>query len=73
MNSLFPDFSAVPRRFFLDMNSFYCSVEQQEVEALRGKPTIVVPVMTTHTCAIAASYCHRRVYNFQNAEVKVST
>ena len=56
MNSLFPDFSAVPRRFFLDMNSFYCSVEQQEVEALRGKPTIVVPVLATHTCAIAASY-----------------
>jgi len=38
------------------MNSFYCSVEQQEVEALRGKPTIVVPVLATHTCAIAASY-----------------
>ncbi len=56
MNSLFPDFSAVPRRFFLDMNSFYCSVEQQEVEALRGKPTIVVPVLTTHTCAIAVSH-----------------
>ncbi len=55
MNSLFPDFSAVPRRFFLDMNSFYCSVEQQEQEGLRGKPTIVVPVLAEHTCAIAAS------------------
>ena len=55
MNSLFPDFCAVPRRFFLDMNSFYCSVEQQEVEALRGKPTIVVPVLADNTCAIAVS------------------
>jgi DNA polymerase-4 len=56
MNSLFPDFGAVPRRFFLDMNSFYCSVEQQEQEGLRGKPTIVVPVLAEHTCAIAASH-----------------
>jgi len=56
MNTLFPDFSAVPRKFFLDMNSFYCSVEQQEQERLRGKPTIVVPVLAEHTCAIAASY-----------------
>src|SRR5438552_488055 len=56
MLSLFPDFSAVPRRFFLDMNAFYCSVEQQEVEAYRDKPLIVVPVLTDNTCAIAVSY-----------------
>lgn len=38
------------------MNSFFASVEQQENPALRGKPTIVVPVMSDTTCAIAASY-----------------
>lgn len=27
VSSLFPDFLAVPRRFFLDMNAFYSSVE----------------------------------------------
>ena len=41
---------------FLDMNSFFASVEQQEAPQLRGKPVAVVPVMTPHTCAIAASY-----------------
>jgi DNA polymerase-4 len=41
---------------FLDMNSFFASVEQQENPKLRGQPVAVVPVMTPHTCAIAASY-----------------
>lgn len=40
---------------FLDLNSFFASVEQQENPALRGKPVAVVPVMTDATCAIAAS------------------
>lgn len=41
---------------FLDMNSYFASVEQQLVPELRGVPTAVVPVMTDNTCCIAASY-----------------
>ena len=45
---------------FVDFNSFFASVEQQEQPALRGKPTAVVPVMTDSTCCIAASYEAKR-------------
>lgn len=41
---------------FLDLNSYFASVEQQEVPALRGRPVAVVPMNTDSTCAIAASY-----------------
>lgn len=40
---------------FLDMNSYFASVEQQENPAYRGRPLIVLPTMTDFTCAIAAS------------------
>lgn len=43
------------RWLFLDLNSYFASVEQQEDPALRGKPVIVVPVASDYTCAIAAS------------------
>ena len=45
---------------FLDMNSFFASVEQQEQPRLRGRPTAVAPVMTERTCCIAASYEAKR-------------
>ncbi len=41
---------------FLDLNSYFASVEQQENPAYRGRPLAVVPTMTEKTCAIAASY-----------------
>jgi len=41
---------------FLDLNSYFASVEQQLHPELRDKPVAVVPVMTDATCAIAASY-----------------
>ncbi len=41
---------------FLDLNSYFASVEQQENPALRGRPVAVVPMDTDGTCAIAASY-----------------
>jgi DNA polymerase-4 len=41
---------------FLDMNSFFASVEQQEQPHLRGKPVAVAPMLSDATCVIAASY-----------------
>lgn len=41
---------------FLDLNSYFASVEQQLRPELRNRPVAVVPVMADTTCAIAASY-----------------
>jgi DNA polymerase-4 len=41
---------------FLDLNSYFASVEQQENAALRGRPVGVVAVDTDSTCCLAASY-----------------
>eukprot|EP01042_Synura_sphagnicola_P019476 gene19476-24654_t len=43
------------RWLYLDMNSYFASCEQQDDPRLRGRPVIVVPVMSDYTCAIAAS------------------
>jgi DNA polymerase-4 len=43
------------RWLFLDLNSYFASVEQQVQPALRGRPVIVAPVGSDTTVAIAAS------------------
>jgi len=44
------------RWLYLDLNSYFASVEQQLDPSLRGRPVVVAPVMTDSTSAIAASY-----------------
>ncbi len=44
------------RALYVDFDSYFASVEQQEQPELRGRPVAVVPVMTDSTCCIAASY-----------------
>ena len=44
------------RWLFLDLNSYFASVEQQYQPDLRGRPVIVRPAPSEYTCAIAASY-----------------
>ena len=41
---------------FVDLNSYFASVEQQVRPELRGRPVGVVPMMADTTCCIAASY-----------------
>lgn len=44
------------RWLFLDLNSYFASVEQELRPELRGRPIAVVPLMADTTCCIAASY-----------------
>src|SRR5687767_8368374 len=44
------------RYLFLDLNSYFASVEQNEQPELRGKPVAVVPVEADTSFVIAASY-----------------
>jgi DNA polymerase-4 len=48
------------RYLFLDLNSYFASVEQQEFPELRGKPVAVVPVEADTSFVIAASYEAKR-------------
>jgi DNA polymerase-4 len=41
---------------FVDLNSYFASVEQQVRPDLRGRPVGIVPMMADTTCCIAASY-----------------
>lgn len=44
------------RFLYLDLNSYFASVEQQDDPRLRGKPVAVVPMLADTTSVIAASY-----------------
>src|SRR6478736_2059806 len=44
------------RYLYVDMNSYFASVEQQLRPELRNRPVAVVPVVAETTCCIAASY-----------------
>lgn len=44
------------RIIFVDLNSYFASVEQAERPELMGLPVAVVPMMAETTCCLAASY-----------------
>ena len=44
------------RWLFLDLNSYFASVEQELRPELRDRPVAVVPLLADTTCCIAASY-----------------
>src|SRR6478672_6601521 len=64
LGALLPDSWPLPPRplrwLFLDLNSYFASVEQQLQPELRGRPLIVAPVGSDTTVAIAASYEAKR-------------
>ncbi len=47
---------AVLAWLYVDMNSYFASVEQHDRPDWRGRPLIVTPVTSEYSCAIAASY-----------------
>ncbi|HEX4611557.1 MAG TPA: DNA polymerase, partial [Urbifossiella sp.] len=44
------------RYLFVDMNSFFATVEQQLEPGIRGQPVVVVPLLADTTFCLAASY-----------------
>ncbi len=51
-----PDGGPYVNWLFVDLNSYFASVEQEVRPELRGRPVGVVPMMADTTCCIAASY-----------------
>ncbi len=51
-----PDAGPALNWLFVDLNSYFASVEQEARPELRGRPVGVVPTMADTTCCIAASY-----------------
>jgi hypothetical protein len=41
---------------FVDLNSYFASVEQEMRPELRGQPIGIVPIESKNACVIAASY-----------------
>lgn len=56
MSLLTPPSGGEVQWLYLDLNSFFASVEQQENPALRDKPVGVLPLESEYTSIIAASY-----------------
>ena len=54
--SIAPESGPVLNWLFVDMNSYFASVEQDARPELRGCPVGIVPMMADSTCCIAASY-----------------
>jgi DNA polymerase-4 len=52
----FPESGPLLNWLFVDLNSYFASVEQQVRPELRGRPVAVVPMMADTTVCIAASY-----------------
>jgi DNA polymerase-4 len=51
-----PDCGPCLNWLFVDLNSYFASVEQDVRPELRGRPVGIVPMMADTTCCIAASY-----------------
>ncbi|MGH9607922.1 MAG: DNA polymerase Y family protein [Terracidiphilus sp.] len=51
-----PDAGPALNWLFVDLNSYFASVEQETRPELRGRPVAVVPMMADTTVCIAASY-----------------
>jgi len=51
-----PDSGPCLNWLFVDLNSYFASVEQEVRPELRGRPVGIVPMMADTTCCIAASY-----------------
>ena len=41
---------------FVDLNSYFASVEQELAPELRGQPLVIVPIEAENACCIAVSY-----------------